>query len=595
MIKVSDYIFKSLVENSTARTVFLLPGGGCMHLVDSLGRNQQLQYVCTLHEQAAVIAAEAYAQFTGDIGVALVTAGPGSTNAITGLAGAWIDSTPLLILSGQAKTSDLHHRFGVRQMGIQEVDTCAIVSPLCKYAKCLLDPSKIRYELEKALYLARHGRKGPVWLDIPLDIQAAEIDPEKLESFVPPAPVEADYNAAADEILKALAQAKRPVIYAGNGIRQAGALPLFRKLLGQCPVPVLTSWKAADFLSEDHPLFVGRPGIVPQRAANLIQQSSDCLLALGTRLDLCQTGFRHDHFAPQAKKYVVDIDPCELAKLDMKLSGAFALDAGLLLQALLSKISNYPVECSQWLAHCKNLQRRYPVFQEEYRHPAGSGVHLYHLIEELSSQLGADDILVPGSSGACAEVTLQAFKITAGQRLLNTPGLGSMGFGLPASIGAAIAAGGNKKITSLIGDGGLQHNIQELQTLANLQLPVRLFVLNNNGYGSIYQMQKNRFGGLFVACHPESGLSLPSLQAIAQAYALPWKKISSTDDLHTVLPEVLHTRGPVICEVIMCENQQTSPRLASEMRPDGQMISRPMEDVYPFLPPDELQDCLKEK
>ncbi len=594
MIKVSDYIFKYLVEHSSARTVFMLPGGGCMHLVDSLGRNRQLQYVCTLHEQAAVIAAEAYAQFTGDIGVALVTAGPGSTNAITGLAGAWIDSTPLLILSGQAKTSDLRHRFGVRQMGIQEVDTCAIVSPLCKYAKCLLDPATIRYELEKALYLARHGRKGPVWLDVPLDVQAAEIDPEQQTGYTPPAPVDADYDAAADEILKALSQAARPVLYAGNGIRQAGALPLFRKFLEKCPVPVLTSWKAADFLAEEHRLFVGRPGIVPQRAANLIQQSSDCLLALGTRLDLCQTGFRHDHFAPRAKKYIVDIDPCELAKLEMPLSGAFALDAGLLLQAMLSKIENYPVECSRWLSHCKELQRRYPIFQEEYRHPCSSGVHLYHLIEELSMQLGSDDILVPGSSGACAEVTLQAFKIKDGQRLLNTPGLGSMGFALPASIGAACAAGGSKKITSIVGDGGLQHNIQELQTLASLQLPVRLFVLNNNGYGSIFQMQKNRFGGHFVACHPESGLSLPSLQAIALAYALPWKKISSPDEMHTVLPEVLHARGPMICEVLLCENQQTLPRIASEMRPDGQMISRPMEDVFPFLSSEELHDCLKE-
>ncbi|NLZ62807.1 MAG: thiamine pyrophosphate-binding protein [Lentisphaerae bacterium] len=590
MEKVSDYIFRIIHEQTTVRTVFMLPGGGCMHLLDSLGRSA-LRYVCNLHEQAAAIAAEAYAQYNGDLGVVLVTAGPGSTNAITGVAGAWIDSTPLLVLSGQAKTSDLRTRWHVRQMGIQEVDTVNIVSPFCKYAVCITDPQRVPYELGRALHLARSGRKGPVWLDIPLDVQGASIDPATLPAYQPEPPERADYQQAAREILSALSVARRPVVYAGNGIRLSGALKEFRQWVEMTGLPVLTSWKAADFLPEEHPQFVGRPGIIAQRGANFVQQTADCLLALGTRLDLCQTGFNHPGFAPRAQKYIVDIDGCEIDKLDMPLAGKYALDAGKLLRALIALTAEYTFSCQPWLSRCKDWQRRYPVILPEYCREDADKVNLYHLIKVLSEVMQPGQILVPGSSGACAEVTMQAFQVKEGERIQNTPGLGSMGFGLPACIGACLASGG-KLTVAIIGDGGLQHNIQELQTLKNLNLPIKLFVLNNGGYGSIVNMQKNRFQGHFVACNPESGLILPELQRLAEAYRLPFARIAHPRNLQAQVADILNQPGTTVCEVMLDPNVVSAPHLASEALPDGRMVSKPMEDLAPFLSRAELAENL---
>lgn len=584
--KVSDYIFRRLAPLTAGKCVFMLPGGGCMHLVDSLGRNPDLNYVCNLHEQASAIAAEAAAQNTGKLGVVLVTAGPGSTNAITGIAGAWIDSTPVLVLSGQAKTTDLMHvHCHVRQMGIQEVDTAAIVAPVTKYAVCVTDVKKVRYELEKALYLAFSGRPGPVWLDLPLDVQGATIEPDELEGFTPPSPPEDRASEAVAAILDALAHAKRPAIYAGNGIRLAGALPEFRKLADRFGVPILTSWKAADFLPEDHPFFVGRPGIIAQRDANFVQQTADVLIVLGTRLDLCQTGFNHPHFAPMARRIMVDIDPAEIAKMETPFEG-YAADAGRVVRGLLD--SGRTFDFAPWLARCREWRKRYPVILPEYRDESKPRVNLYYLIDRLSELIGPDELLVPGSSGMCAEVTMQAIRVRQGLRIQNTPGLGSMGFGLPAAIGACVASG-RKHTVGIIGDGGLQHNIQELQTLKFLHLPVTLFILNNNGYGSIYNMQKGRFAGHFVACHPGSGLTLPDLAKISAAYGLGYARIDTPHDLARQLADILAMPGPVLCEVLLDTAVGSAPRLASETLPDGSMRSKPMEDLAPFLPQEVLK------
>ncbi len=591
MEKVSDYIFRYLAEHTSVRHVFMLPGGGCMHLVDSLGRQPEFEFVCNLHEQACTIAAEAYAQDRNDLGIALVTTGPGSTNAITGVAGAWIDSTPVLILSGQAKREDRMVGRGVRQMGIQEVDITAIVAPITKYAKCVTEPESIRMELEKALYLALHGRKGPVWLDIPLDVQGAMIDSATLEGYRPETPEEPDYQAAAKQILAELRRAKRPAVYAGNGIRLAGAAAEFMELAERLQIPVLTSWKAADFLSEDHPLFVGRPGIVAQRGANFVQQTADCLLILGTRLDLCQTGFNHPHFAPAARKLIVDIDANEIGKLDMPFAGTFAMDAGGVIRAMLAERPD-ALDCAGFLARGKEWQARYPVILPEYCDETKPLVNLYHLIDVFSDLLGAGDVLIPGSSGACAEVTMQAVKVKDGLRIHNTPGLGSMGFGLPAVIGGCLASGG-KRTVGIVGDGGLQHNIQELETLHRLNLPIKFFVLNNNGYGSIYHMQKGRFDGHLVACNPESGLTLPDLERVASAYRLDYVRIASPRGLTEQVREVLERPGTVICEVMTDPNVPSAPRLASEALPDGRMVSKPMEDLFPFLSREELEANLK--
>lgn len=589
MKKVSDFIFEYIAANTVVHDIFLLPGGGCMHLVDSMGRNPAFKFVCNLHEQASAIAAEAYAQYNNQLGVALVTTGPGATNAITGVAGAWIDSTPLLVLSGQAKTTDLIGERGIRQMGIQEVDIIPIVKPVTKYAVRLMEPNRIKYELQKALYFATHDRKGPVWIDMPLDVQGAMIDEANLPEFTPPP---ATLNLAkleqdTDKLLQTLLSAKRPAILAGNAIRHDNAIPAFIAVAEQLGIPVMTTWKAADFMPEEHPLFVGRPGIVAQRGANFVQQTCDCLLILGTRLDLCQTGFNHGNFAPAAKKIIIDIDAAEINKLEMPFELQITAAAGEVIQLLQKKLPDCQIpDFSAWLKICKDWQRRFPVILPEYCVNQAVPVNTYYLMEALSEILPCNCVIVPGSSGACAEITLQAFKIKAGQRLQNTPGLGSMGFGLPASIGACIASGG-KTTVGIIGDGGLQHNIQELETLHRLNLPIKIFVLNNNGYGSIYNMQKNRFDGNLVACNPESGLTLPDTCKVAQAYGLQAVKIENQLDLKRQVEAVLAMPGTVICEVCVDPGVQTSPRLSSKVLPNGQMESLPMEDLWPFLERDE--------
>jgi acetolactate synthase-1/2/3 large subunit len=571
MKKVSDFIFEYLAETVKVKDVFMLPGGGCMHLVDSLGRNPDLSYTCTLHEQAAAIAGEIYGQYTNNLGVVLVTAGPGSTNAITGVAGAWIDSTPLLVISGQAKCEDLMTGKGIRQMGIQEVDIASIVKPVTKYSCCVKDPQMIKYELQKAVYLARNGRKGPVWLDIPLDVQGAFVEEQNLKEFVPPEDTITleQYESFASKAVELLQNAQKPE---------------------KMQIPVMTTWKAADFLTEDHPLFVGRPGIVAQRGANFVQQNSDVLLIIGARLDLCQTGFNHPHFAPKAKKIIIDIDQNEINKLDMPFELPMAGDAGKFINTALKILesSSNSSNFSSWLKRCKEWQHKYPVILPEYCLENDDKVNTYYLIDVISGMLNQDTVLVPGSSGACAEVTMQAVKIQNGVRVLNTPGLGSMGFGLPATIGACVASGGKTTI-GIVGDGGVQMNIQELQTLARMQLPVKLFVLNNSGYGSIYHMQKNRFEGNLVACNSESGLDLPDVCKLAEVYGLKTMRIHSQKELKEKVAEALNCDGPVICDIIVDPEGMTAPRLASEVLPDGKIVSKPMEDLAPFLDREEFE------
>ena len=585
-MRVSDYIFNYISQKTGVRDVFMLPGGGCMYLVDSLGKNKDLNYVCMLHEQAAAIAAEAYAQNRNDLGVALVTAGPGSTNAITGVVGAWIDSTPLLILSGQAKTEDLMTNRGVRQMGIQEVDIASIVSPIVKYVKCVTDPKSIPYELSKAVHLALSGRRGPVWLDIPLDVQGADIEPDRLPIYIPESNDRINYSDAAKQIIQELKKSSRPAVYVGNGVRSANAIPEFIEMVEKLQIPVLTSWKAADYLPENHPLYVGRPGMVGQRGANFVLQTCDCLLILGTRLDLSQTGFNAPHFAFNARKIMVDIDRAEIEKLDIDFTLSFPLDSGEVIRAIL-KENIEKLNSQAFLEKGKNWQARYPVILPDYLDENRSKVNLYHLIEVFSKLLGKGDLLIPGSSGACAEVTMQAIKVREGLRIHNTPGLGSMGFGLPAAIGGCIASG-FKRTIGIIGDGGLQHNIQELETLRRLNLPIKMFVLNNNGYGSIYNMQMGRFDGHLVACNPDSGLTVPDLERIAYAYHLTFCRIEKPFSLEQQVEKALETPGTVLCEVMIDPSVLTSPRLASKALSDGRMESQPLENLAPFLSEEEF-------
>lgn len=593
-MKLSDYVVDFIACHGV-KHVFMLPGGGAMHLNDSLGRKAGLQFVCNLHEQASAIAAEAYAQYTGRLGVAMVTTGPGGTNAVTGVAGAWLESSPVLFLSGQVKRADLVGTRGVRQVGFQEIDIVSVVKPITKYAVTVTDPQQIRRHLEEALWQATTGRKGPVWVDVPLDVQAAEIDPADLAGYTPPAVDPAlgeQVAAAAEKCLELLRTAKRPVVLVGNGVRHAGAQAAFLRWVELVGIPVLTTWKALDFIEETHPQYVGRPGAVGQRAANFAQQTSDVLISLGARLDFGQTAYNHGNFAPKAKRVIVDIDPHEIAKMQMERAISLTADAGLLLNELLAKTpaTRLP-DWSAWRARCQKWKQRYPVVLPEYRSPQ-SGVNNYVLVEELGRQLGEGDLLVPGSSGACSEITCQALPVRPGLRFINTQGLGAMGFGVPAALGASLAAGGRRTVC-IDGDGGFFMNAQELVVCARLGLPVKFFVLNNNGYGSIRTTQVNYFERRFMACDPASGLTLPDLRQTAASCGVGYVLIEKQDNLAAEIAAVLASSGPVVCEVMMTPGQFTQPKVSSKQQPDGRMMTMPMEDLWPFLDRAELEENLQ--
>jgi acetolactate synthase I/II/III large subunit len=597
-VKLSDYVFQAVAATGV-KHVFMLPGGGCMHLCDSLGRNADLTYICNLHEQACAIAADAYGQYTNNLGVALVTTGPGGTNAITGVAAAWLDSTPCLFLSGQVKRADMKGDRGVRQMGFQEIDIASLVRPITNYAVTVTDPLTIRYHLEKALCLARQGRPGPVWLDIPLDVQAAEISEADLRPFdaaelaLPgvASPLEPSLVArAARQTVDWLKAAQRPVLLVGNGVRLDNALPEFQQLLARLKIPVLTTWKAADFLAEDHPLFAGRPGSVGQRGANFTQQNSDLLLVLGARLDLGQTGYVHRNFARGARKIIVDIDPAELGKLDMAVDLPVPCGAKAFLGALCAALESEAAQFNfaPWLQRCRDWKQRYPILLPEFAH-LPDGISNYTLTEALSQCMTADDLLIPGSSGACSETTMQAFKVKAGQRVFNSEGLGPMGFGLPAAIGGCLASGGRRTI-SIDGDGGFIMNIQELEVVHRLNLPIKFFVLDNNGYNSIRQTQNAYFQGKLMASDPSSGLTLPDYRKVAEAFGIETCAINTTEEIEPVVAAMLSHGRPMVRVARISPAHTTSPRLSSGRRADGSMYSKPLEDLWPFLDRNEFLD-----
>lgn len=590
MIKLSDYVI-DFVSSLGVRHVFMLPGGGCMHLVDSIGRNKGIKFVCHLHEQAAVIAADGYAQYTKNIGVALVTTGPGSTNAITGVAASWIDSTPLLVLSGQVKRKDLLSGKGVRQMGIQEVDIITLVKPITKYAATILEPASIRYNLEKAIHLAKNGRPGPVWIDIPLDVQGSMIDEGSLQGFDPSIESQKlrnpELNRQVEDAIELLNNSERPVILAGRGIRLAGAEKEFLNLIDTLGIPVLTTWRLMDILPEDSALYFGRPGSIASRGANFIQQNSDFILIIGARLDLPQVGHSYANFARAARKVIVDIDETETRKIDTKIDLSIMADARDFLGEFVNSLDMVkPKDRSAWLSKCREWKKRYPVILSEYLEPE-EYVNTYALIDALSDLLTEDDVIVPGSSGSCAEITCQAFRTKKGQRLINSPGLGSMGFGLPQSMGVCLAS--NRRTVCVVGDGGLQHNIQELETLKRLNIPVKLFVLNNNGYAAIRNTHKRFFDGRLVCCDPSSGLTIPDTCKIASAYGLKTVRISNQKNLRQEVSEILNMDGPVVCEVMVDPDLQMAPKLSSAARPDGTMVSKPLEDLWPFLDREEFK------
>jgi acetolactate synthase-1/2/3 large subunit len=589
-IKVAEYIV-SFLESKGIKNIFMLSGGFCLPMVDAVA-NSDIKYTCNLHEQAAAIAAEAYAQYTGDPGVCMVTAGPGGTNAITGVASAWLDSIPMIILSGQVQSKDLKGSRKVRQIGFQEIDIVKIVDSITKYSVTVQDPKDIKCVMECAWHQATTGRQGPVWIDIPLDIQSAQINEHQLrgfsaEQFLPSSGTNKQKTLTnkVSKFYDLIKESKRPVILAGNGIRSSGAKDKFLSLAEKLGIPVLTTWKSVDFMSENHPLFVGRPGLIAQRGANFSQQNSDLFISIGSRLDLGQTAFNHDNFARKAKKIIVDVDQAEIDKMQFDVDCEINFDASDFIDEALKQLDSLENNFSDWLSICKNWQEKYPVILEEYWQQEQC-VNNYVLIDVLSKLAKPGNLIVPGSSGACSEVTMQAFKVKDGIRVFNSEGLGSMGFGIPASIGGCIAS--NRAETICIdGDGGFVMNIQELETVKRLNLPIKYFVLNNGGYVSIRNSQDKHFDKQ-IASGEDSGVTLPDIEKVCRSYGIKYRKLENHDNITENTQEILSEEGPVICEVIMLHTHESMPRNSTHKDENGVFVSLPMEDLLPLLPRDEF-------
>ena len=602
-MKLTDYVLRFVAELGV-RHVFLVTGGGAMHLNASLAQCPGIQGICNAHEQASAIAAEHYAKATGDLGVAMVTTGPGGTNAITGLAGAWLDSTPMLFLSGQVKRSDRMFAadgtpLGMRQLGVQEVDIISIVRPLTKYAVTILDPASIRYHLEKAVHLAWHGRPGPVWIDIPLDVQAAPIDENALRPFdpaeLPPVFDAVPLPGKVRETIAVLNAAERPLLLVGNGVRLARAEQEFRELWHKLALPVAATWCAADILSAEDPLYVGRPGTLAARGANFALQNCDFLLSIGARLDFAITGYAPEKLARAAHKVMVDIDPAEIGKLHPHIQTPVCADAGAFLREMLRQIDTVAVNPRvAWKDRCADWKTRYAVVLPEHRKPEGR-VSIYFLAEVIAEETTAEDVMVSGNSGSAIEIFIFAFPNRTGQRIYHTAGLGAMGFGLPGSIGDCIGSGvrsaeGRPRRTVCVdGDGGFQFNIQELETVARLRLPIKFFVLNNDGYASIRASQTNFFGSPQIGCDASNGLTVPDLCKVAAGFGLATARIESQANLREQVRQVLETPGPVVCDVMVIPDEIRGPRLSSKQLADGSMVSMPLEDLWPFLEREEFR------
>lgn len=591
-MKVAQYVANFLAERKVEH-IFSVTGGGAMHLNDAFGHHDTLTCIFNHHEQACAMAAEGYARLIGKVAAVCVTSGPGGTNALTGVMGGWLDSIPMFIVSGQVKreTTTWSTDVGVRQLGDQEFQIVDCVKTMTKYAHMVTEPESIRYHLEKAWYLCNNGRKGPVWLDIPLDVQAAVVEPDTLEGFSPDEHADKEYPAYDETVtprmLELIGKAKRPVILAGTGIRLGGACDEFLGVIERLGIPVLTEWNGHDLLWDEHPLYCGRPGSLGTRGGNFIVQNSDLLVVFGSRLNIRQIGYNYQAFARNAYKIVVDIDAAELRKPTVKIDFPVHADIKEVLQSMLRYDVPEGKEAHQkWLQWCRGINKRYPAVLPQY-YAKQTPVNPYVFIEEFSQCLSEKEKIICGNGSACV-VTFQGLHIRKGQRLFTNSGCAAMGYGFPAAIGACIAEG-NKRTVCIDGDGSFQMNLQELQTVVYHQLNLKTFILNNNGYHSIRQTQINLFRPPLVGVCDGNGISFPDLEKIAYAYEIPYYKIQKTDEVKKVTAEVMDLAGPVICEVIIDPAQNFEPKISSRVLSDGSIVSPEIDDMFPFLPRDEYE------
>ena len=600
--KVSDYIAEYIAQWGI-QDVFTVTGGGAMHMNDAFGHHPKLRCTYQHHEQACAMAAEAYARLGNKMAAVCVTTGPGATNAVTGVLGGWMDSIPMIVFSGQARYATTVEASGLplRSMGVQECNIVPVVKPLTKYAHMVIRPEEIRYHLEKALYLAVNGRPGPVWLDIPLDVQGAVVETDELPPYDPsenpeqqPAKISQEII---DQILDKIQNSSRPVLSPGNGVRLAGASEEFHQLAELLGVPVVTGMSSVDAMEYDHPLFVGRSGGTGTRPGNFALQNSDVLLSIGNRQGFAQTGFQFQDWARESYTILNDIDENELKKPSLHVSLPVCGDAGELIQKLILSARNRGAsketplfQGKSWREQCLLWKEKYPVVTEKHYETVEEGcTNIYAFYEELSKAMKEDQNLMV-SVGTSRVAGSQTFKVKKGQRFITNPNTASMGFCLPGAIGVCIASE-KKPVVCVTGEGSLQMNIQELQTIIHNRLPVKLFVINNQGYHSIRQTQQTYFGEPLVGVGEESGdLSFPDLSRLAPAYGFPYDCIHSSEELEEKINKALETEGAVICEVFVTKYQKTEPKTSSKKLPDGRMISAPLEDMYPFLSREELEE-----
>lgn len=594
-IKVAEYISSFLVQHGID-TAFTVTGGGAMHLNDALGHQKGLHCVYNHHEQACAIAAESYARLENKIAAVCVTTGPGGTNAITGVVGGWLDSIPMLIISGQVRydTTARSTGLGIRAMGDQEFDICKAVACMTKYCEMVTDKNKIRYCLEKAFKLAHSGRPGPCWLDIPLNIQGAYVDTADLypydaseDEVLPPKPGKEIYQA----IVEKLQTAERPVLNAGNGIRLAGAFDSFRALVEALQIPVVTGWDSIDLMEDDHPLYTGRAGIMGDRPGNFAVQNSDLLLSIGSRLSIRQVGYSWTTWARAAYKIVVDVDAEELKKPTVNPHMPVWADGKDFIDGFLAYLEEEKPDLpakNGWVAQCQTWKQKYPVVLPRH-FEADYAANVYAFIKKLSDALPENRVTVVGNGSACV-VGSHAYVIKKGTRFIINSAIASMGYDLPAAIGACYADHGSE-IILVTGDGSIQMNLQELQTIITNRLPIKIFMINNAGYHSIRQTQANMFNAQFVGIGPQSGdLTFPDMSKLAPAYGYPYFKAAKNSELDGAIASTLSTEGPVFCEIVVTTEQNFEPKSATKKLPDGTLVSPPLEDLAPFLPEEELRE-----
>ncbi len=594
-MNVADFIFHYF-GNRGVTQVFTITGGHAMFLNDAVAKDKRFQYICPLHEQTAAMAAEAYGRFTLQPAIAMVTAGPGAINALNGVVGAWVDSAPMIVISGQSNLPivQFQEKTGIRQFGVQGISIRPIVTPITKYFVTVDDPAKIGDYLERAWTEVTTGRPGPVWIEVPVDMQRSEVPEDVVEKYGTPSRRETtELPAAATELKKTvvgvyerIARAERPLFIFGQGVRLAGGIPAFEAVIKNIRIPLLTSRLGLDMVTSDHPLFAGRPGTYGERAANFAVQNADLIVAVGSRLTVSLTGYNVKDFGRNAELILVDIDPKELEKPDLRVVMPILADAREFLTELAAQAEKKPpIERPAWLAICQGWRKKYPVVQPSYKDE--KPVNSYYFTDRLT------ELTPPGANilvdtGSCFHVAAQTWRIKPGQRFLTTGGISTMGYWV-AGIGVCIASGREPTIV-ITGDGSLQMNIQDLATVKLHNLPLKIFIFNNNGYLLMRHTQRNFFGGRMIGESPASGVWCPDSLKIAEAYGMKGVRISSVEEVDEKIKEALAFDGPVICDVMTPEWQYLIPRVTSEKGPDGKMVSNPFENMFPFLSPEDLAE-----